>query len=78
MAVLLKSGKALRADIIIPSTGFDLCVLGDMDIKVDGQSVDFSRTVGYRGLMFTGGPNLTWVFGYFQASWILTISIRGI
>jgi cation diffusion facilitator CzcD-associated flavoprotein CzcO len=27
--------------------------------------------VTYRGMMFTGVPNLLWVFGYFRASWTL-------
>jgi hypothetical protein len=27
--------------------------------------------VGWRGAMFTGVPNLAWVFGYFRASWTL-------
>ena len=69
--IRLKSGRELEADIIVTATGFDLCVLGDIDFTVDGQSVDFSRTVGYRGFMFTGVPNLAWVFGYFRASWTL-------
>ncbi|MBS0412182.1 MAG: FAD-containing monooxygenase EthA, partial [Proteobacteria bacterium] len=25
----------------------------------------------YRGMMFTGVPNMVWVFGYFRASWTL-------
>src|SRR5262249_46963314 len=31
----------------------------------------FSDCVTYRGLMFTGIPNMVWVFGYFRASWTL-------
>ena len=33
--------------------------------------MDFAKTVTYRGMMFTGVPNLVWVFGYFRASWTL-------
>ena len=33
--------------------------------------MDFADTVTYRGMMFTGVPNLAWVFGYFRASWTL-------
>src|SRR4030095_12075023 len=46
-------------------------VLGDIDFVVDGRPLDFSQTVTYRGMMFTGVPNLVWVFGYFRASWTL-------
>jgi cation diffusion facilitator CzcD-associated flavoprotein CzcO len=35
--------------------------------------VDFADTVTYRGMMFTGVPNMVWVFGYFRASWTLRV-----
>jgi cation diffusion facilitator CzcD-associated flavoprotein CzcO len=69
--ILLKSGKRLDADIVITATGFHLCVLGDIDFTVDGKPLVFSDTVTYRGMMFTGIPNMAWVFGYFRASWTL-------
>jgi cation diffusion facilitator CzcD-associated flavoprotein CzcO len=69
--ILLKSGKELEADIILTATGFNLCVLGDVAFSVDGEAVDFSERVGYRGFMFTEVPNMAWVFGYFRASWTL-------
>jgi cation diffusion facilitator CzcD-associated flavoprotein CzcO len=33
--------------------------------------------VTYRGMMFTGVPNLAWVFGYFRASWTLRVDLMG-
>jgi cation diffusion facilitator CzcD-associated flavoprotein CzcO len=69
--ILLKSGKELSADIIITATGFHLSVMGDIPFAVDGKPVDWSETVNFRGMMFTGVPNLVWVFGYFRASWTL-------
>ena len=69
--ILLKSGKALDADIVITATGFHLCVLGDIEFTIDGKPLVFSDTVTYRGMMFTGIPNMAWVFGYFRASWTL-------
>ena len=69
--ILLKSGKTLEADIIITATGFHLSVLGDIDFTIDGRPLVFSDTVTYRGMMFTGVPNMAWVFGYFRASWTL-------
>jgi cation diffusion facilitator CzcD-associated flavoprotein CzcO len=69
--IQLKSGKHLEADIIVTATGFNLNVLGDIDFTVDGEPLVFSDTVSYRGMMFTGVPNLAWVFGYFRASWTL-------
>jgi cation diffusion facilitator CzcD-associated flavoprotein CzcO len=69
--ILLKSGKTLEADIIVTATGFNLCILGDIAFAIDGKPLDFADTVTYRGMMFTGVPNMAWVFGYFRASWTL-------
>ena len=75
--ILLKSGKLLEADIIITATGFDLNVLGDIEFTVDSKPLVFSETVTYRGMMFTGVPNMAWVFGYFRASWTLRVDLVG-
>jgi cation diffusion facilitator CzcD-associated flavoprotein CzcO len=69
--ILLKSGETLKADIIVTATGFNLNVLGDIAFEIDGKPLDFAETVTYRGMMFTGIPNMAWVFGYFRASWTL-------
>jgi cation diffusion facilitator CzcD-associated flavoprotein CzcO len=69
--ILLKSGQTLEADIIVTATGFNLCILGDIAFAIDGKPLDFADTVTYRGTMFTGVPNMAWVFGYFRASWTL-------
>ena len=67
----LASGQLLPADIIVTATGFNLNALGDIRFAIDGAPLDFAQTVGWRGAMFTGVPNLAWVFGYFRASWTL-------
>jgi cation diffusion facilitator CzcD-associated flavoprotein CzcO len=69
--IRLKSGALLEADIVVTATGFDLCVLGDIAFTIDGKPLAFADTVTYRGMMFTGVPNMAWVFGYFRASWTL-------
>jgi cation diffusion facilitator CzcD-associated flavoprotein CzcO len=75
--VLLKSGETLDADIVITATGFNLSVLGDIAFTIDGKPLDFSETVTYHGMMFTGVPNLLWIFGYFRASWTLRVDLLG-
>jgi cation diffusion facilitator CzcD-associated flavoprotein CzcO len=75
--LLLKSGQVLEADIIVTATGFNLNVLGDIDFTIDGKPLAFSDTVTYRGAMFTGVPNMAWVFGYFRASWTLRADLVG-
>jgi cation diffusion facilitator CzcD-associated flavoprotein CzcO len=73
--ILLKSGKVLEADIIITATGFNLSANGDIEFSIDGKPLDFADTVTYRAMMFTGVPNLVWVFGYFRASWTLRVDL---
>lgn len=67
----MASGETVEADLIVLATGFNLSILGDIDFQVDGRKLNLSDSVTYRGMMFTGVPNLVWVFGYFRASWTL-------
>ncbi len=45
--------------------------LGDIAFTIDNKPLVLSETVTYRGSMFTGVPNLAWVFGYFRNAWTL-------
>jgi cation diffusion facilitator CzcD-associated flavoprotein CzcO len=69
--ILLESGQELEADIIVTATGLDLLVLGGVEFSVDGEPVDFSKSITYKGLMMSGVPNLVSTFGYVNASWTL-------
>ncbi|HMK12671.1 MAG TPA: NAD(P)/FAD-dependent oxidoreductase [Acidimicrobiales bacterium] len=69
--IRLASGREITGDIVITATGFNLSVLGDIEFTIDGEPLTFHDTVTYRGMMFTGIPNMVWVFGYFRASWTL-------
>jgi cation diffusion facilitator CzcD-associated flavoprotein CzcO len=69
--VRLASGEKIEADLVITATGFHLSAMGDVRFFVDDALRRFGDTVGYRGMMFTGVPNMVWVFGYFRASWTL-------
>jgi monooxygenase len=69
--ILLKSGKTLDADIIVTATGLNMVVLGEMDFTIDGVPVDFGKTWTYKGMMYSGVPNMVNTFGYINASWTL-------
>jgi monooxygenase len=69
--VKLQSGATLDADIIVSATGLKLAMLGNTALYVDGQRVEPSRTVNYKGLMYSGVPNMANTFGYTNASWTL-------
>ena len=75
--VLLKSGQLIEADLIITATGFNLAALGDIAFAVDGQPVRYADTTTYRGLMFTGIPNMALVLGYGRFSWTLRADLIG-
>ena len=69
--ILLGSGREIEADIIVTATGLELCVLGDVQLRVDGEPVHIPDTWSYKSMMFSGVPNMISTFGYINASWTL-------
>ncbi len=69
--ILLKSGEELEADIIITATGFNLSVLGDIEFTIDDAPLNFPERWAHRGIMFSGIPNMAYVFGYLRTSWTM-------
>ena len=67
----LVSGKEIETDIVVTATGLNLVMLGEVDIWVDGQQVDFSKVWSYKGFAYSDVPNLASSFGYINASWTL-------
>ena len=73
--IVLQSGERLDADIIVSATGFNLKLFDDVPFSVDGESVDFSQRVPYRGVMINGLPNMAYVMGYFRFGWTLRVEL---
>ena len=73
--VLLQNGETLEADIIVTATGLNLKLLGGAQFSVDGESVDFSKRLTYKGMMYADIPNMVQSFGYINASWTLRADI---
>ena len=69
--IALKSGTYIETDLVVTATGLDLLPLGGVTFKVDGETVDISDTVTYKGMMLSGLPNLLVAVGYTNASWTL-------
>lgn len=69
--IALKSGEHLDADIIVTATGLNLVTLGEIEVVVDGDTVDFADTWTYKGLGYSDVPNLMTTFGFINASWTL-------
>ena len=69
--VKLSSGRELEADVVVTATGLKMILLGGIEVTVDGVRVDLSRSISYKGMMFSDVPNLAAAFGYTNASWTL-------
>jgi monooxygenase len=67
----LESGAELEADLIVTATGLNLIPFGGMEMAVDGHEVELPKTLGYKGMMLSGVPNLAAALGYTNASWTL-------
>ena len=69
--IKLKSGEILPADIIVTATGLNMQFLSDVKLSVDGVNMAPDEMMTYKGLMFSGVPNLALSSGYLTASWTL-------
>ncbi len=69
--IRLQSGQELPADIVVTATGLQLNVIGDVRLSLDGRPVDMAQALIYKGMMYSGIPNLANIFGYTNASWTL-------
>jgi len=75
--IRLKNGEEIEADIIVTATGLKLQLLSDVAFTVDGEARNLSNTLSYRGMMFSDVPNLSYSFGYTNASWTLKADLTG-
>jgi cation diffusion facilitator CzcD-associated flavoprotein CzcO len=69
--IRLRSGEELTADIIVTATGLTMRLMSGVRLVVDGRTVELGETLSYRGMMYSGVPNLASSFGYTNASWTL-------
>ncbi len=69
--IKLDSGEELEADVIVTATGLNLLFLGGMELVVDGERIDVSEKMAYKGMMLSGVPNCAFTVGYTNASWTL-------
>jgi len=69
--IRLTSGEELQADIIVTATGLNMQLLGGVRPSRNGESVDLTSLMTYKGCMFSEVPNFAITFGYTNASWTL-------
>lgn len=73
--IQLKSSKHLDADIIVSATGLNIQILGGIKATIDGQPLNTSQHMLYRGVMVSDVPNMAMIIGYINASWTLKVDI---
>jgi cation diffusion facilitator CzcD-associated flavoprotein CzcO len=69
--IRLTSGRELPADVIVTATGLRMVAFGQVALTVDGEPVEPHDKTVYKGMMFSGIPNLAWCVGYTNNSWTL-------
>ncbi|MBX9919171.1 MAG: NAD(P)/FAD-dependent oxidoreductase [Mycolicibacterium frederiksbergense] len=69
--IKLNSGQELQADIIITATGLNMQLFGGATATRNGEPIDLTKSMTYKGLMLSGVPNMAITFGYTNASWTL-------
>jgi len=69
--VLLNSGESIEADLIVTATGFNLQMMGGAKLVVDGETVNLSEKMTYKGMMLSDVPNSAFTVGYTNSSWTL-------
>ena len=69
--IRLASGRHLEADIVVAATGLRMKVFAGLELVVDGERMPLARRMAYKGMMFSGLPNLALALGYTNASWTL-------
>ena len=67
----LTTGEEVDADVIVTATGLVVKLFGGVQLSVDGEAVNPSERMIYKGMMLSGVPNYFLSFGYTNASWTL-------
>lgn len=69
--IRLKSGRLLRADVIVLATGLTMRFAGGLPIEINGEAISIPERTTYRSCMLDGVPNLIFAFGYTNSSFTL-------
>ena len=70
------TGKQLDADVIISATGLNIKLFGGMKVSVDNVEVRPAERFVYKSMMHNGVPNMSFAFGYTNASWTLKCDLE--
>ncbi|MCB0501915.1 MAG: NAD(P)/FAD-dependent oxidoreductase [Bacteroidetes bacterium] len=70
--IQLKTGKVMKADIIVSATGLKMVLAGGIKLYVDGNKIDPKDQIAYKsGVMMSDVPNFAAIFGYTTFPWTI-------
>ena len=67
----MTDGTEVEGDIMVTATGITLTIMSGIQFDLDGTPINFPDTFTYKGMMYSGIPNMAHTFGYINASWTL-------
>lgn len=70
-SIKLKSGQEIECDYIVQATGLKVSFLGGSNVSIDGKKLNVPDRFVFKGQMLDRVPNLSFSFGYTNASWSL-------
>ena len=73
--LLMKSGRTIKADVIITATGLYFEIFGGVMPTVDGAVIKPGDKYTWRGCMLESVPNLAFLMGYVKSSWTPGVTI---
>lgn len=71
------SGRCTAAGLptTATATGLNLQLFGGIALTVDGEPVDLSQKVAFKGMMPSDVPNFAFIVGYTNSSWTLKVGL---
>jgi cation diffusion facilitator CzcD-associated flavoprotein CzcO len=67
----MANGQDVKADIVVAATGLKVVAFGKARFSIDGEPMNLSKAMVYKGMMLSDVPNMMFIFGYTNASWTL-------
>ncbi len=74
--IRLEDGRDVPADVVVSATGLAMQFFGGVGLSTDGERVDVSTRLVYKGTMLEGVPNFAFAFGYTHSSWTLKVDLN--
>ncbi|RYP66194.1 hypothetical protein DL771_007927 [Monosporascus sp. 5C6A] len=69
--IRMEDGSMVDTDVIVATTGLNMKIRGDIDLRVDGEPVIWGEKLACNVAMIEDVPNTGFMFGYADGAWTL-------